>query len=115
MNSDPRTADRGPDDMGDDEQETDVEEYQRYVTDPPDDLIILEDDDNDAEQAADWAARHPRAAAAVGEPDDEPAEESAIHETPDPKPLSTGLSRYLQVCFEPRPQLPVREVLYSYY
>jgi hypothetical protein len=69
--------------MGDDEQETDIEEYQRYLDDPLDDLTIVEDDDNDAEEAADWAARHPRAAGAASEPDDQSAEESAVHETRD--------------------------------
>ena len=68
--------------MGDDEQETEVAEYQQYIEDPPDDLVIAEDDDNDAEQAMDWADRHAREVAAdTGEEDDEPAENAAIHET----------------------------------
>jgi hypothetical protein len=79
MSSDPRRAGYGPDDMGDDEQETEVAEYKYYLEDPPDDLIISEDDDNDAEEAANWAVRHPRAAG--GEAADNPAEESAMHET----------------------------------
>ena len=59
--------------MGDDEQETEVAEYEQYIEDPPDDLVIAEDDDDDAEQAMDWADRHPReVAAATGEADDEP-------------------------------------------
>jgi hypothetical protein len=77
--------------MGDDEQETEVAEYEQYIADPPDDLLIAEDDDKDAEEAADWAARHPRAAAHDDEPqaaelDDEPtkgnepAEQAALHE-----------------------------------
>jgi hypothetical protein len=81
MTNDPRWAGPGPDDMGDDEQESEVQEYQRYLDEPPDDLVISEDADNDAEEAVDWAARHPRAADAAGEPGDESAEESAIHET----------------------------------
>jgi hypothetical protein len=82
MSSDARRG-YGPDDMGDDEQETEVAEYEQYIEDPPDDLVISEDDDNDAGEAADWAARHPRAAARDDEPaqDDEPAEDSALHET----------------------------------
>ncbi len=80
MDSDERRAGYGPDDMGDDEQETEVAEYEQYIENPPDDLLITEDDDNDAEQAADWAARHPRAAAGPAEPDDEAAEKSALHE-----------------------------------
>ena len=67
--------------MGDDEQETEVAGYEYYLEDPPDDLIIAEDDDSDAEQTADWAARHPRAASADPEPDDVAAEHSALHET----------------------------------
>lgn len=69
----------GPDDMGDDAQETEVTEYQQYIEDPPADLVIAEDDDADAEQATDWAARHPRPAASAS--DDKPAEESALRET----------------------------------
>jgi hypothetical protein len=71
----------GPDDMGDDAQETEVAEYQQYIEDPPEELLIAEDDDNDAEQATDWAARHPRANADSAGPEDRSAEESAIHET----------------------------------
>jgi hypothetical protein len=72
----------GPDDMGDDEQATEVQQYERYIEDPPDDLEITEDDDNDAEGAYDWADRHPHAAGQDGTPADEQrdltAEESAI-------------------------------------
>jgi hypothetical protein len=83
----------GPDNMGDDEQETEVAEYEQYIEDPPDDLLIAEDDDEDAGEAADWAARHPRAverdddeepraAELDDEPtrEDEPAEQAAMHE-----------------------------------
>ena len=80
--SEARRSGHGPDDMGDDEQEFEVAEYEQYVEDPPDDLVISEDDDSDAEAAEDWAARHPRAATRPEVPD-EAAEESAIHETPD--------------------------------
>jgi hypothetical protein len=71
----------GPDDMGDDAQETEVTEYQQYIEDPPEDLVIAEDADADAEQATDWAARHPRSTASGPVPDDKPAEESALRET----------------------------------
>ena len=71
----------GPDDMGDDAQETEVAEYAQYIEDPPADMLIAEDDDNDAAQAMDWAARHPRSASSDARPDDRAAEESAIHET----------------------------------
>ena len=71
----------GPDDMGDDEQESEVSGYAQYIEDPPDDLVISEDDDSDAEDAADWAARHPGDATRQEEPD-EAAEETALHETP---------------------------------
>ena len=58
MDSDARIG-HGPDDMGDDEQEFEVSEYEQYIEDPPDDLVISEDDDSDAEESEDWAARHP--------------------------------------------------------
>lgn len=82
MDNDPRSAGYGPDEMGDDEQETEVGEYEQYIEDPPDDLVIAEDNEDDAERAADWAARHPRAAAAGDEETSRPAEESAMHEQP---------------------------------
>jgi hypothetical protein len=72
----------GPDDMGDDEQEFEVAEYEQYIEDPPDDLLIAEDDDRDAEGTEDWAARHPRDATRPEVPD-EAAEVTAIHEVPD--------------------------------
>jgi hypothetical protein len=81
MTGNPRWAGPSPDDMGDDEQESEIQEYQRYLDEPPDDLVIPEDNDDDAERDVDWAARHPRAAASTSEPDDESAEESAIRET----------------------------------
>lgn len=70
----------GPDDMGDDAQETEVSEYEQFIEDPPEDLVIAEDDDNDAEQATDWAARHPRSTKNASGTDEKPAEESALHE-----------------------------------
>jgi hypothetical protein len=71
----------GPDDMGDDAQETEVAGYAQYIEDPPEDMLIAEDDDNDAAQALDWAARHPRPASRAANADNRPAEESAVHET----------------------------------
>jgi hypothetical protein len=65
--------------MGDDEQESEVAEWEQYIEDPPDNLVIAEDNDDDAEQAMDWADRHPRQVAEPDE-DDTPAEQSAIHE-----------------------------------
>ena len=74
----------GPDDMGDDEQEFETEEYERYIEDPPEDLPVTEDSDDDAEAAYDWAERHPTAAGRDGDPasvqQDESAEESAVRE-----------------------------------
>jgi hypothetical protein len=82
MNSDDRTAGPGPDDMGDDEQESEVAEWEQYIEDPPEgELPVAEDNDDDAEEATDWADRHPRQVAEPAE-DDRPAEESAIHEIP---------------------------------
>jgi hypothetical protein len=70
--------------MGDDEQETEVAEYEQYIEDPPEDLVIAEDDDDDAETATDWAALHPRQTRAEEEPGDEAAEHAAIHLTDEP-------------------------------
>ena len=80
----------GPDDMGDDEQEFEVEEYERYIEDPPDgELDIAEDDDNDAGGAQAWADRHPAAVGHDGvltdDDTDRPAEESAVHERQPPR------------------------------
>lgn len=86
MNSDERSAGHGPDDMGDDEQEFELSEYQQYIENPPENLVISEDDDDDAEEAQDWADRHPRQVVAdddTDSEDDEPAEQAAIHEIPD--------------------------------
>jgi hypothetical protein len=72
----------GPDDMGDDEQEFEAEEYERYIEDPPNDLVVTEDDDADAEDAQDWADRHPAAAGhdgtLVNDETGKTAEESAV-------------------------------------
>ena len=88
MTSDDRTAGPGPDDMGDDEQEFEIAEYEQYIEDPPQDLVIAEDNDDDAEAATDWAALHPRQARAeeeaAEEPDDKGAEDAAIHVTDEP-------------------------------
>jgi hypothetical protein len=81
VDSDARIG-HGPDDMGDDEQEFEVSEYEQYIEDPPDDLVIGEDDDSDAEAAEDRAARHPKDATRPEVPDDVAAEDAAIHEIP---------------------------------
>lgn len=89
-------AGHGPDDMGDDEQETELAAYKQYIEDPPDDLDIAEDDDDDAEAATDWAALHPRKVRAEEERaerdlkeqqediDDVGAEDAAMHRTREP-------------------------------
>ena len=84
MTSDDRTAGPGPDDMGDDEQEFEIAECEQYIEDPPDSgLEIDEDDDDDGERAVDWSETHPREVVRENaEPDDRPAESSAIHEIP---------------------------------
>ena len=79
----------GPDDMGDDEQETEVSEWEKFIEDPPEgELVVTEDDDNDAQQAYDYAERHPRQTGHDGDADagqdDEAAEHSAIQERPNP-------------------------------
>lgn len=75
----------GPDDMGDDEQETEVGEYEQYIEDPPEDMVISEDADDDAEADLDWAARHPREAATQDEEGyGAAAEDAAIRERRNP-------------------------------
>ena len=82
MDSDERVG-HGPDDMGDDEQEFELSEYEEYIEDLPDDgLVISEDDDSDAEAAEDYAARHPSNATKPEVPDDVAAEDAAIPEIP---------------------------------
>jgi hypothetical protein len=80
----------GPDDLGDDEQEFEVEEYERYIEDPPGDLEVAEDDDNDAAAAYDWADRHPAVAGhegttLVNDQGDEAAEDAAVQERRPPR------------------------------
>ena len=84
MTSDDRTAGPGPDDMGDDEQEFEIAEYDQYIEDPPDSgLAIDEDDDDDGERDVDWAETHPREVVRENaDADNRPAESSAIHEIP---------------------------------
>jgi hypothetical protein len=84
-----RQLGNGPDDLGDDEQEAEVTEYEQYVEDPPDGGLVIAEDvrgegevGGDAEAAQDWAAKHPQAATAKPEADDESAEQAAIHEVP---------------------------------
>jgi hypothetical protein len=60
MTNDPHRGGPGPDDMGEDEQESEIQEYQRYLDDPLDDLTITGDDDNDAEEAGESAVRETR-------------------------------------------------------
>ena len=78
----------GPDDMGDDEQETEVAEWEKYIEDPPEgEVEVSEDDDNDAQEAYDWAERHPRETGHDrdnGDEGDEPAEHTAIRERRNP-------------------------------
>ena len=46
-------------------------------------LAIAEDDDDDGERSVDWAETHPREVVRENaDPDDRPAESSAIHEIP---------------------------------
>ncbi|MEO5875003.1 MAG: hypothetical protein ABIS86_22890 [Streptosporangiaceae bacterium] len=74
--------DRGPDDMGDDEQETETGEYERYIGNPPNDLVIEEQEGHEV-GISEWTAEETRR----GEPEeDEPGqspENAALHITPD--------------------------------
>lgn len=73
---------REPENLGDDEQATQIAEYEYYIEDPPEDLLIAEDNDDDAMYWEDWAAKHPKAAI-TPEPRNEAAEEAAMHEVPE--------------------------------
>ena len=79
---DRRPIGHGPDYLGDDEQETEVAEYEQFSEDPPEDYVIEEDEDNDAEAAEDWSAAHPWEAGMDTEPADRSAEGAAVHEIP---------------------------------
>lgn len=74
--------------MGDDEQETEVAEWEKYIEDPPEgEVEVSEDDDNDAQEAYDWAERHPRETerdSDNGDNGDEPAEHTAVRERRSP-------------------------------
>jgi hypothetical protein len=79
----------GPDDMGDDVQETELAEWERYIEDPPEgELEITEDGDDDAQEAYDWAERHPRETGHDGDLDagdeEQSAEQSAMRERRNP-------------------------------
>ena len=82
MDSDERIG-HGPDDMGDDEQEFEVSEYEQYIEDPPEDLVISEDDD-ERRRSSPRTGRPgiPADATEPEVPDDVPAEDAAIHEIP---------------------------------
>jgi hypothetical protein len=78
----------GPDNMGDDEQETEVAEWERYIEDPPEGELEIREDDDDAEEDYDWAERHPRDTGHDGDVDaaqgEVPAEQSAVRERRNP-------------------------------
>ena len=78
----------GPDNMGDDEQETEVAEWERYIEDPPEGELKVREDDDDAEEDYDWAERHPRDTGHNSDVDEAqgevPAERSAVRERRNP-------------------------------
>jgi hypothetical protein len=68
-------------DMGDDDQEDEVREYERYIEDPPRNLIIRDSDDGrgpgiSAELPWEWTRRGQRAE--DRDEDQRPAEEAAM-------------------------------------
>ncbi|MEV0647919.1 hypothetical protein AB0I28_21895 [Phytomonospora sp. NPDC050363] len=70
-----------PDDMGDDEQETETALYERNIEDPPSELIIDTDDDGvvGIEEWLPMETRPGDARKEAEETDDRSAEEAAEH------------------------------------
>ncbi|GLZ81179.1 hypothetical protein Afil01_59860 [Actinorhabdospora filicis] len=73
---------RGPDDMGDDEQETDTSEWERFIEDPPEDMVIRAEPDGGEIGITEWMPMETRPGDArreAEEADPRSAEEAAEH------------------------------------
>jgi len=70
---------RGPDDMGDDDQETEVGEYEQYIEGPPRDLVIREQEGH-VVGISEWVAEETRRG--EPEPAGESPENAAMHIDP---------------------------------
>ena len=82
MSSDTRGGGRGPGRPGGYDQEADVAEYQSELDATSENRADLEEDSRSAE-AAERADRHPRAAGAISDPEDESADDPATSGSPD--------------------------------
>ena len=74
-----------PDDMGDDEQETDERLYERYIDDPPEDLVI-ESERGGETGIEDYVAmeRRPAETERDDDPDPDDPETGGMHVTDEP-------------------------------
>jgi hypothetical protein len=70
--------DRRVDDMGDDEQASEIREYETYIADPPEDLVITEADEEGSIGISEWAREEASPRERLREDDERPAEESAM-------------------------------------
>jgi hypothetical protein len=66
------------DDMGDDEQASEISEYEMYIGDPPEDLVITDDDEKGSIGISEWAREEAPARRRRVDDDERPAEESAM-------------------------------------
>jgi hypothetical protein len=69
---------RVDDDMGDDEQASEINEYQTYIADPPEDLVISETDEQGSIGISEWTREEAPSRGRPVEDDERPAEESAM-------------------------------------
>jgi hypothetical protein len=74
---------RVDDDMGDDEQASEISEYESYISDPPDDLVIAESDEQGSIGISEWAREEASPRERPAEDDERPAEESAMNIRPE--------------------------------
>jgi hypothetical protein len=72
---------RVDDDMGDDEQASEITEYATYISDPPEDLVITETDETGSIGISEWAREEASSRRRPPEDDERPAEESAMRIT----------------------------------
>jgi hypothetical protein len=69
---------RNIDDMGDDEQASEIREYETYITDPPEDLVIAETDEEGSIGISEWAREEMSLRDRPPEDDERSAEEAAM-------------------------------------
>ncbi|MCW2884475.1 MAG: hypothetical protein QOE54_5765 [Streptosporangiaceae bacterium] len=74
---------RVDEDMGDDEQASEISQYETYIADPPDDLVITETDEQGSIGISEWAREEASSRERPAEDDERPAEESAMKVRPE--------------------------------